>query len=72
MVCARLFGREVWIGHELHLPQVKFDRVEEGGQQQVYIEPPSDPGPATLRLFPPEEGHPSHHGGQEARHELRR
>lgn len=55
----RPFDREVWIGHELlHLPQVKFDLVEEGGQEQVYIEPPSDPGHATLRLFPPEEGPP--------------
>lgn len=55
----RLFGREVWIGHELlHLPEVKFDLVEEGRQQQVYIEPLSDPGHATLRLFPPEEGPP--------------
>lgn len=55
----RLFDREVWIGHELlHLPHVQFDLMEEGGRQHFYIEPPSDPGHATLRLFPPEEGPP--------------
>jgi hypothetical protein len=54
----RLFGREVWIGRELlHLPEVTFEPVDEDGQH-VYIVPPSDPGPGTLRLFPPEEDQP--------------